>query len=634
MSDPVIRLDADEREDRRTRRVEMAWIEPLRKYAPAILVLCIAILLAMALALPSGSMRAALSSLTSRMLLLLVYVAFAALAAFLFIEARQREEVSLRELADTEELHGLSERLSTTLDSIGEGVVATDVDGLVTLMNRVAAQLTGWPIAKAVGMPVRDVLRIVNESNREPIEDPLRRALARGHRVREDTAAILLSRSSKEYPIAFHASPILDSDGWIVGAVLVFQDVTSLRAVQKHREQLINELSLANERLRDEVAKREEGRRAALNLMQDAQIAQAALRESEERLRVLFEGIDDALFVHDADGRMMDCNPAACEILGYAREDLLRLNIRDLKRQHGDAAAQWLVKRAGDLIPVHVHTSVIHYGETEASLIVARDIAELKKIQDELRASNEQLRESNAALEEYARVASHDLQEPLRKIESFAQVLREDCADKLDARARGYIDIMAASAARMRRLIRDVLAFSRAGTAEKPFGAVDLTKVMAIVQDNLSERIQERRALVVVHDLPTIHGDETQMIQLFQNLVGNGLKFNEGSDPRVEVFASENDTAWTVCVRDNGIGMRPGEAETIFAPFKRLHNQQRFEGTGIGLAICRRIVTRHGGTIGVESELNKGSTFWFTLPKATHRGRGDAPEAATPPGKE
>lgn len=258
----------------------------------------------------------------------------------------------------------------------------------------------------------------------------------------------------------------------------------------------------------------------------------------------------------------------------------------------------------------------------------------LQAVEREREAIIEKLVSSNRELEDFAFVASHDLQEPLRKIESFAQVLREDCAEKLDARARGYIDIMAASAARMRRLIRDVLAFSRAGTAEKPFGAVDLTKVMAIVQDNLSERIQERHALVVVHDLPTIHGDETQMIQLLQNLVGNGLKFNEGPDPRVEVFASENETVWTLCVRDNGIGMRPGEAETIFAPFKRLHNQQRFEGTGIGLAICRRIVTRHGGTIGVESELNKGSTFWFTLPKATHRGRGDAPEAATPPGKE
>jgi len=621
------------KKDYGTKRVEMAWIAPFRKYAPAALVLCVVILLTIAIFFPYGSLRPAFGSLSSKLILLIVYAALGALAVYLFLEAKQREESVQQEIAETEELFGLSERLNTTLQSIGEGVIATDVDGVITLMNEVAFQMTGWQSSKAIGAHAREVFRIVREETREPIDDPSREVLALGHRIREDTIALLISRSGKEQPIAFHAAPILDADGWIIGAVLVFQDVTGLRAVQRHREQLIEELSRTNERLREEVAKREEGRRAALSLMQDAQMAQAALRESEERLRVVFEGIDDALLVHDPGGRLLDCNPAACGILGYGRKDLLDRNIKDIApKPQAKSPAQWLKTKGGELIPVHVHTSAIMYNGADAFLFVARDIAELQRIQDELKASNEQLLESNSALEEYARVASHDLQEPLRKIESFAQVLIEDYGGAVDTKGREYLDIMVNSAARMRRLIRDVLAFSRAATAEKPSADVDLNHVMEVVKDNLSERIQEREATIIAHDLPLVYGDETQMVQLLQNLVGNGLKFNDHEAPRVEVFAAEDDNEWRIFVKDNGIGMRESETQTIFAPFKRLHGRQRFEGTGIGLAICRRITARHGGTIGVQSELNKGSTFWFTLPKTTkqlQRRAGERPAKQT-----
>jgi signal transduction histidine kinase/ActR/RegA family two-component response regulator len=240
---------------------------------------------------------------------------------------------------------------------------------------------------------------------------------------------------------------------------------------------------------------------------------------------------------------------------------------------------------------------------------------ELQRVHEELRRSNGQLRASNAALEEYARVASHDLQEPLRKIESFAQVLVEDYGSRLDAKGHNYLDIMVGAARRMRRLIRDVLALSRAGTAEKPLQEVDLNRVMNIVRDNLSQRIQEKAAEVTVKPLPCLQADETQMVQLFQNLVANGLKFNDKPHPEVEVSSSEDSMNWTFFIKDNGIGIRPAEARTLFAPFKRLQNQQQYEGSGIGLAICRRIVTRHGGTIGVRSEPGQGSTFWVSLPK-------------------
>lgn len=487
-----------------TRHVEPIWVVPLRRYAPAALVLCVAILLAIIIIGPMHSAPTP-PSLTTKLILLLVYSALGALAAFLFIEARNAETTEKSEQESAEELYILSERLNTTLRSIGDGVISTDVDGVVTLLNDIAVQFTGWPLSKAVGQRAADLFHLVNAQSREPVEDPARRVLNTGKRIREEVQVLLVGRDGSERPIAYNAAPILDADGWIMGAVIVFRDVTELRRVQRERERLIQELSSTNAKLREEIQMREEARRAALSLMQDAQLAQAALKES------------------------------------------------------------------------------------------------------------------NAALEEYARVASHDLQEPLRKIESFAQVLVEDFGDKLDKQAKTYLDIMVDAANRMRRLIRDVLAFSRAGTVEKPFSAVDLNQVLAIAKDNLSGRIEDQHAEVVVGPLPTVFGDETQMIQLFQNLVGNGLKFNKSPSPKVEVHAEESRDEWKISVKDNGIGLRESERQLIFAPFKRLHTQQEFEGTGIGLAICRRIVTRHGGEIGVTAEPGKGSTFWLTLPKSTRQ---------------
>lgn len=606
-----------------TRRVELAWIAPFRRYAPAALVLCTVLLLVALFALPRFGLSAGWTAALSRLLLALVFMALAVLAAFLAVGASQAESAARSEIETASELYDLTERLNTTLRSIGDGVISTDVDGVVTLINDVASQLTGWPASKAVGMRASELFRVIEENKpRKPEDHPTQLVLSLGKKVREDRRALLRARDGAEHPIAYNASPILDADGWMMGTVIVFHDVTNLRSFERQREQLIRELSLTNEKLQQEVTKREEARRAALSLMQDAQLAQSALRESEERLRVLFEGIDDCLLVHDPEGRILDCNMAACSRLGYARKDLLALNLRDVtSEQRGDPTPRRLVTRAGVAIAVDVHTSVITYQGRSAFLTVARDVTELKKAQDELRLSNEQLRESNEALEEYARVASHDLQEPLRKIESFAQVLVEDYGGRLDQQARNYLDIMVDAARRMRRLIRDVLAFSRAGTAEKPFAPVDLNRVLAVVKDNLSARIQETSAEVAVRQLPTVFADETQMIQLFQNLVGNGLKFNDKPKPAVEVYADgENHEAWTLAVRDNGIGMSAEETRVIFAPFKRLHSQERYEGTGIGLAICRRIVARHGGSIEVASAPGQGTTFRLALPKAPAAG--------------
>lgn len=230
--------------------------------------------------------------------------------------------------------------------------------------------------------------------------------------------------------------------------------------------------------------------------------------------------------------------------------------------------------------------------------------------------TEQRLRESNAELEEYASVASHDLQAPLQKIESFAELIIEDYGNQLDKTGAHYLDVIRSSAVRMRRLIRDILALSRLEAGDIEFQTVDLNEVLADVKDLLSRMLIDRGAILNVGSLPTVRGDSTRLVQLFQNLIGNAVKFNREQPPIIDV-GMENDpfgNPW-IFIRDNGIGMKQQDVDRVFLPFKRLHSNQEFEGTGIGLALCRKIVRQHEGTINIDSELGKGSTFWIQFPK-------------------
>lgn len=229
--------------------------------------------------------------------------------------------------------------------------------------------------------------------------------------------------------------------------------------------------------------------------------------------------------------------------------------------------------------------------------------------------TEQKLRESNAALEEYAYVASHDLQAPLKKIESFVNLLVEDCSAQLDDVGRRYLEVIRRSVEHMRRLIKDVLALARLNSEGPVIVSVDLNKLLGVVQDQLAAVLVARHAELIVHQMPTVWGDETRLAQLFQNLISNALKFNDKPVPRVEIGAQEEDSCWCIWVRDNGIGMKREDVAKIFLPFKRLHSSDRFEGTGIGLALCLKIVRQHGGSIHVESEPGQGTTFYIRWPK-------------------
>ncbi|MEI6519508.1 MAG: ATP-binding protein, partial [bacterium] len=245
-------------------------------------------------------------------------------------------------------------------------------------------------------------------------------------------------------------------------------------------------------------------------------------------------------------------------------------------------------------------------GELQDIILTCRNINQRKKAEEELA-------RSNAELQQFAYIASHDLQEPLRMVASYVQLLQRRYQGKLDGDADTYIQYAVDGATRMKNLINDLLTYSRVGTHGKPLEILPLQETMHRVLNNLTVIIDERKAEVTHGQLPVILGDPTQMDQLFQNIINNAIKFCQDT-PKIHISAvREDNNMWQISIKDNGIGIEPQYAERIFVMFQRLHTQQEYSGTGIGLAVCKKIVERHGGKIWIESEKGKGTTFFFTL---------------------
>ncbi|MCC6616368.1 MAG: PAS domain S-box protein [Anaerolineae bacterium] len=282
-----------------------------------------------------------------------------------------------------------------------------------------------------------------------------------------------------------------------------------------------------------------------------------------------------------------------------------------------------MVKKDGGFVPVEAYLTLpkapARFGTIYA---VMMDISERRQSEQRIANYVGRLRRSNQSLQQFAYVASHDLQEPLRMVSSYLQLLETRYRDQLDDDAKEFIDFAVDGAVRMKQLINDLLAYSRVETRKGDFTPVDLTEVFAQVQSNLSVRIAETNATVTSENLPTLNADKGQMLQLLQNLVGNALKFHGEAPPVVHVSAKPVTGAWQISVCDNGIGIDPKYGERIFEIFQRLHGRSKYPGTGIGLAICRRVVERHGGRIWFESEPGQGTTFHFTVANTLKQGQG------------
>jgi PAS domain S-box-containing protein len=349
--------------------------------------------------------------------------------------------------------------------------------------------------------------------------------------------------------------------------------------------------------------------------------------------REILETMADALFVLDAEGCIRVINGAVRTLLGYSSSDLLGRSIDTLEVMGGDATISRTLRelsrrgairdqhrllrhKDGHAIDVSISISpVSEVNVQEGAVVIARDIRERKRAEEELHSAMRRLEASNRELEDFAYVASHDLQEPLRKIQAFGDRLKAKHAAELDAQARDYIERMQAAAKRMQILINDLLSFSRVTTKAQPFVPVDLGVVAHEVAHDLELRAHDAGGEIVIGALPSIDADPLQMRQLLQNLASNALKFHrQGVPPRVEIYGDAFDGRVQIVVADNGIGFDEKYADRIFTMFERLHGRGTYEGTGIGLAICRKIAERHGGEIAARSTPGEGSTFVVTLP--------------------
>lgn len=365
--------------------------------------------------------------------------------------------------------------------------------------------------------------------------------------------------------------------------------------------------------------------------------AQHALHKSEERFRAMFEiSTVGQAEVDPQTYRYLTVNSRLCEITGYSREELVGMSVLDLTHPEDRAADQQrydeamnsagttytnrkrYIRKDGDIRWVDVQARMIkdEKGRPLSSMSVILDVTDQIKAEEAIQRYVEQLTASNRELEEFAFVASHDLQEPLRKIESFSDLLDQRLSGSLPDVERDYLNRVKSAATRMRRMIEDLLALSRVRTRAQSYSAVDLNEVIRSVLDDLEVRINTSGGRVEAGSLPVIRADEAQIRQLMLNLVNNALKFHrEGVPPLIQISSRGlPGKRVEVTVQDNGIGFEMRYIERIFQPFQRLNERGRFEGTGMGLAICRKIVERHHGTIAAESQPGEGSRFIITLP--------------------
>lgn len=524
---------------------------------------------------------------------------------------------------DADRLRESEERSRATLYGIGDGVVATDEAARVTRLNRVAESLTGWLEAEAAGAPVRRVLRLREERAGAEDADPVGDVLRTGEARSIERGTVLVPREGDPRPVIGSVAPIHGADGSVSGAVLVVRDQTE-------------------ERQREEAA-----------------------RERARLFRALFEQRTVGVaHVETATGRLLRMNERFAEIAGGRREELEGASFGDLTHPDDRDRDRELLRsilegqrfdetvdlrfRRGDGSIVWVTASVSPMwapGEPPSThIVMALDVSERKGAEERLVDLNaelerrvarrtELLTEANRELEAFSYSVSHDLRAPLRAIDGFARILTEEQGERLDDEGRRLLGVVSAGARRMGHLIDDLLAFSRSARAEMRRRHVDMT---GLAREAFAEARQSvasgERVELRLSDLPPAQGDPGLLRQVWANLIGNAVKFSASVErPVVEVDGAVEAGRNVYRVRDNGVGFDMAYADKLFQVFQRLHSASEFGGTGVGLALVQRILSRHGGMVHAEGAPGRGATFTFSLPAGgPPSGEGGAGAPSTP----
>ena len=490
-------------------------------------------------------------------------------------------------LQDVTELKRAEEKiqlLANAVESSDDAIVTKSLDGKIISWSRGAEQVYGYKAEEILGKNVS----ILESSTLRGEVKKLDEKIKKGGKVRH-YETLRLRKDGRIINVSITLSPVFDAFGRLTAISTVTRDVT------------------------------------------ESKKAQEALRLSNIYNRSLIEASLDPLVIIGPDGEITDLNIATELVTGYSRDELIGTDFtsfftdpekaREGYEQVFREGLVWdyeleIQNKNGEVTPVLYNASVYkdETGRVIGIFAAARDITERKKAEKLLKQKLEELARSNSELEQFAYVASHDLQEPLRMIASYLQLLQRKYEGKLDEKADKYIHFAVDGASRMQSLINDLLDFSRVTTKAKEFEPTNCEEILDNVLSSLEVVIKESGATVSHNPLPEINADSTQIAQVFQNLISNAIKFRSEKPPEIRISARQEADHWLFSVKDNGIGIDPKYSERIFEVFKRLHKREEYPGTGIGLSICKKIVERHGGSIWVDSKPGKGSTFYFTLP--------------------
>jgi len=469
------------------------------------------------------------------------------------------------------------------LEAAPDAMVVVNQSGEIVLLNVQAEKQFGYSRYELVGQRVTNIIP-VGFAERLIADETRTAAEALAQQIGTGIELNALRKDGTEFPIEIMLSPIENAEGILVTAAI--RDIT-------------------------------------------------ARRESEARYRGLLEAAPDAMVVVNQNGEIVLLNVQAEKQFGYYRHELVGQKVTniipegfaerlvsDALRSTEDALAQQIgtgielnaLRKDGTEFPIEIMLSPLESADGILITAAVRDITRRKIAEAQLVQKVEELKRSNEELEQFAAIASHDLQEPLRMVASYTQLLSRRYKGRLDADADEFIAYAVDGANRMQRLIQDLLTYSRVGTKGKEMSNISSETALQRALFNLSGAVGDSGALVTHDPLPAVMADEMQLVQLFQNLIGNAIKYQKPGVPEVHISANRNSKMkWLFSVSDNGLGIDPQYFERIFGMFQRLHKREEFDGTGIGLAICKKIVERHGGNISVESQPGQGSTFYFAL---------------------